>query len=838
MKPLCNDAINNAAIVQPEEMQDLRQSLTDMLGALTDAACAVRPEISCVAQGDGSLQMGRSIVRAPLCLAGKQYASGLGTHAESEIVVRLPVGARRVTGCCGVDDNSFTRQRTTQLTFSVEMDGKDVWRSTPLDVVDEPARFDVRLGGSKQFTLKVKGPISYAHADWADLKIELGKGESITVGRATDVNPFWFSFQYGGKSSAGVLPGWRLKKKSLPEKDGVILHQITRTDPKTGLAVICEIKEYTRFPVLEWGLRLKNTSERKTPMIENIRSLDIIRKIGPFPYLNYWTGDYCERDGYEPFRVSLAHGEAYRFAPVGGRPTDRAWPFYNLEDTTTNRGLIVVVGWSGQWASSFRGLAGHAVHIAAGQELTHFKLLPGEEARTPLSVLMFYRGDRTRSQNLWRRWYRSHVMPRPNGQLMKPHLACWGTDAAGVEFTAATEENQARYIGKFKERGICPDVWWIDAGWYPCHSKDNKGDWTLTGTWEPDLERFPKGLKPVSDCAAKAGADLLLWFEPERVTTGSKLDLEHPEWLLRTGSEGNRLLNLGNPECRQWLTDHVCRLIKDNGIKIYRQDFNFAPLEYWRKNEAQDRQGLNENLYVQGYLQYWDDLLARNPGLWIDSCASGGRRNDLETMRRSVPLHYTDCGYGNHPLKLAFQRTLCEWLPYFKEFTISWDIGGIARFDHQVDSYSFHCAMAPMLCATLDIQRDDYDFALARKMIAIWRRAADLLLHGDYYPLTPYHRSAGQWVARQFDCPETGRGLIQSIRLPAAPEETITLYPRGIRPDARYLFENAETGETRDISGNDLLHKGFSVTLPPRNGAIWFYERRRAGRMKTKSTIR
>ena len=128
---------------------------------------------------------------------------------------------------------------------------------------------------------------------------------------------------------------------------------------------------------------------------------------------------------------------------------------------------------------------------------------------------------------------------------------------------------------------------------------------------------------------------------------GTELRSEHPEWLLRTeGRMTNSLLNLGNPECRQWLTDHVCRLIQDNGIKIYRQDHNFAPLEHWRKNEAQDRQGMNENLHVQGYLQFWDDLLARNPGLWIDSCASGGRRNDLETMRRSVPLHYTDYGYG------------------------------------------------------------------------------------------------------------------------------------------------------------------------------------------------
>jgi alpha-galactosidase len=87
--------------------------------------------------------------------------------------------------------------------------------------------------------------------------------------------------------------------------------------------------------------------------------------------------------------------------------------------------LIVVVGWAGQWASSFRGLEDGAVHVAAGQELTHFKLLPGEEVRTPLSVLMFYRGDVVRSQNLWRRWMLAHNLPRPGGRLPEPILPAY-----------------------------------------------------------------------------------------------------------------------------------------------------------------------------------------------------------------------------------------------------------------------------------------------------------------------------------------------------------------------------------------------------------------------------
>lgn len=110
-------------------------------------------------------------------------------------------------------------------------------------------------------------------------------------------------------------------------------------------------------------------------------------------------------------------------------------------------------------------------------------------------------------------------------------------------------------------------------------------------------------------------------------------------------------------------------------------------------------------------------------------------------------------------------------------------------------------------------------------MIAIWRRAAPLMLQGDYYPLTPTHRSAEKWVARQFYRPEAGEGLVQGIRLPSAPQESLTLQLQGIQPDARYIFENLENGESRHLLGADWIQSGFTITLPPWKGAIWFYYR-------------
>jgi len=626
------------------------------------------------------------------------------------------------------------------------------------------------------------------------------------------------SFMLDGKAVAGIPEDWGSRSSRRRIDANIIETVFEGHDAKTGLKLRIEYMEYLDYPVVEWVAWLANTGSQVTPVLSDILALDGSFE-GTSPVLHHCNGDFYSEEGYTSKETPLRDGDSLGFAPEGGRPCDRAFPYYRI--VFEGCGLSIAIGWPAQWAATFIGLAA-GVHVRAGQEKTHLRLMPDETIRTPRMTVMSWAGDASRAANLWRRWYRDHLLPRPNGRPLRPLLVGHGTDE-GEEFTAATEENQVRYIERWAQRGVPIDVWWIDAGWYPCYDNERKRKWPVTGTWEPDPERFPNGFGPVSDCAARHGADLLIWFEPERVRPGTRLDREHPEWLLKIEGKEDRLLNLGNPQCRQWMTDHVCKLIQNNGIKIYRQDHNFPPLRYWRENEAEDRQGMNENLHVQGYLQFWDDLLGRNPGLWIDSCASGGRRNDLETMRRSVPLHYTDYGYGDHPVKLSFHHILFQWLPYFKEVTLSWDLEGPARYDHRVDSYSYHCGLGPVVICCIDIRRDDYDYDLMKRMLAIWRRAAELMLNGDYYPLTPIHRAADRWVARQFDCPEKGRGFIQGIRLPACPDDSLVVHPKALQPNSGYLFENPESGETRQLTGHAVLRDGFTFDLPKRQGAIWFY---------------
>ena len=552
-----------------------------------------------------------------------------------------------------------------------------------------------------------------------------------------------FSFTYDGQPSGNLLPSWRRTIEETKLDDQRIQRSIGWTDPASGLVVRCEVVEYLDFPTVEWTLHFQNTGARPTPLIAGIQAVDLKldREVAAEYVLHHHTGDNCSAHSYEPHATRLDPGSRHGFAPSGGRPTNGAYPYFNLE--YDGGGLIVVIGWPGQWAARFERDGEAGLRVCAGQELTKFRLLPGEQVRSPLVVLQFWKGDRVRSQNVWRRWMIAHNLPRPGGKLPPPFTsACMGLHQS--------EASEIGYIDAYLNGGVKLDYWWMDAGWYPCHA------WWETGTWEPDPQRFPHGIRAVSDYAHSKGQKLVLWFEPERVHVGSWLFEKHAEWLLGKGDD--RLLNLGNAEARRWLTEHVDTFLTEQGIDLYRQDFNIDPLGFWRANDAADRQGITEIRHVEGYLAYWDELRRRHPEMLIDSCASGGRRNDLETLRRAVPLLRSDFQAPQNPrdptIILGNQchtYGLSFWVPYY---------GTGVHYDNV---YAVRSHLTPAFGIGYPAGADKVDWAMFRRRIDDWKQVAEDF-YGDYYPLTPYTLSEKDWIAWQFHRPEAGQGMIQAFR--------------------------------------------------------------------------
>jgi alpha-galactosidase len=616
-----------------------------------------------------------------------------------------------------------------------------------------------------------------------------------------------FAFTYDGRPSADLLTEWPLERTSRDRGQSQTERILTWADLKTGLQVRSVAIEYHDFPTVEWTLYFKNTGTNATPILENIDALSLALERGTNGefLLHHNIGSPANGSDYGPLETPLGPKANKRIGAAGGRPTNSDWSYFNLE--WPGQGLIVAVGWPGQWAAEFARDEGRGLHLRAGQELTHFKLLPGEEVRSPLIVLQFWKGDWIRAQNLWRRWMMAHSMPRPGGTLPPPQLVA-SSSRQYDEMVKANETNQVMFIDRYLEERIQLDYWWMDAGWYNHHG----GGWPRVGTWEVDTNRFPRGLRAVSDYAHKNGMRILVWFEPERVTADTWLTRNHPEWVLG-GAKGG-LLNLGNDAARAWLTEHIDQLLTEQGIDLYRQDFNMDPLNAWRKHDAPDRQGITEIKHVTGYLAYWDELRRRHPNLLIDSCASGGRRNDLETMRRAVPLWRSDYAFealGHQCMTYGISL----WLPFHGTGTLAArNAPYYGSGFTPVEPYAFWSNVSPSLGFGIDMRVREIDYAALRRLIGQWRELSPNY-YGDFYPLTPWSRDDQAWIAWQFDRPEQGEGMVQVFRRHNSFYESARLKLRGLEPKARYAVVNLDAPAARqEVTGSDLMDKGLGVEIP------------------------
>ncbi len=594
-----------------------------------------------------------------------------------------------------------------------------------------------------------------------------------------------------------------------------------------GLDIRAEYTLYDGFPVAEWVFFITNAGESDSPVISDLFAGGMILR-GRNPVLYHGNGDTCDASGYELWETVLEPG-MFEIASDRGVPCFGAFPYFRL--TFDGWCANCAVGWSGDWKAVFE-TGEEGVRLFAGQKRLRTYLKPGETIRTPSLIVMTCDGSADRARNMWRRWYFAQVIPREGEKAIGPMLCLhtWMIDGK-QEFCGCTEENQISAIDTYIQKGMKPDVWWIDAGWYRCGY-----DWTVTGDWRPNPENWPNGLGPVGEKCCENGIKLLLWFEPERVHRGTWLHVNHPEWILEE-KEGERLnhpnymlLNLGDRECLDWVIETVDSYIKEFKVGIYRQDFNFAPAAAWKAAETGNREGAVENAHIQGYYRYWDTLLERNPGLIIDSCSSGGRRNDIETMKRAVTLHYTDVGYGVHPIKQKQHREMFEWIPYFRAHNYNWDDAngdyppGASR---PVDEFGYQCAMAPALTSMVEYYDSAEMFATGNRMTELWRRAAPYMIEGDYYPLTVCRKSNADYYAMQFDVPEKGEGFVQIVRNTKAEPDVFTAEMQADE-GLIYSFENGLTGEKFEIPGERLAAEGLTVRIPKRSAVLYFYKARKA----------
>jgi len=774
-------------------------------------------------QDHGTFGLGRSCIGTPLAIGSKHYDRGLGTHSTSLLRFAFPVTAKKFEAEIGIDNNHDTQGRLGTVTFAVEAGGKELYRSEICKGGDEPVVVSLDLPpGTKELVLKVgdggDGP-SHDQADWANAKITTITDEILYL---DDIKlPFIeeklpFSFQYDGVHSSELLPHWTFSEKSqkLPDRTQ---SEYRWLDPKTGLAVTAVVETFDHYPAVDWVLYFENTSNKETPLLENVAAVDAnfltARNRQPV-HIHTLTGDQCNKYSWLTTKYDLAPNESKTFVPQGGRSSNGAFPFWNFQDgddDSKSKGLFIALGWSGQWKATFQRNDRGQTNFSAGMERLSTVLTPQEKIRSPRILLMQWDGERQLSHVQFRRLLMYHYAPkRVDGRPIQMPIAGQNFDRyyrrrAGWE----TISGQVGYVDKIHRAGC--DTLWFDAAWFPVGFPNGVGNW-----FTADSEAFPDGVKPLGNLAHARNMKFILWFEPERVAKGTRLADEYPQYIFGITDDGSwsrgnsSLYKLDEPEAREFLTRLIGDRIAEYGVDVFRCDFNIDPLDFWRNNDAPNRQGMTEIRYVEGHYAMWDAIIERFPGLWIDNCASGGRRIDLETIKRSVPLWRSDtcCAPNNENLDQNQQVGLMQYLPLFT---------GSAWTS---EPYVTRSSASMGLITQYNYLDSDYQEKRAQQSI-LETRVNQKIWYGDFYPMTDTDPELSGWTAYQVHRADLDAGLAVCFRRDASLFTGFQMSLRNIDSEAVYRVEvrpDYDSVTTLEMKGCDL--KVYEARLPEKRTSL------------------
>ena len=635
------------------------------------------------------------------------------------------------------------------------------------------------------------------------------------------------SFQYG------ETPFWKVHKTVSDQNEkGAFIKEILLPD---GLKISKTVRAFEAFGAYEWVTWFENTSDKESGIISELYDGDfqipfdrdeIPPSKGCLPgeqtaKIYNPIGSIWSRTEFSCEPQTILPGETKYFATNGGRSSQQNAPFFDISQK--GKGVIFAVGWTGQWRCII-SRDNNEIRVQAGIENVRFKLYPGEKIRTASVLVMPYECGQEEAHNQFRR-------------LLKQEFSLVGQQGRETEgplshmfWGAMTSNQMLGVIRKIQEHDLGFEYIWVDAGWYGSSTQDCpnefEGDWPVhTGDWNVNLHYHPDEFEEVSKAVRKSGMKFMLWLEPERCNEKSPIARSHPEWFLKRKEnvEGSDywLLNLGNQDALRYAVELISRYVQKLDLSCYRQDFNVDPLPYWDENEEEDRKGILQIKHIMGLYAFWDTLLQRFPHLMIDNCASGGRRIDIETLRRSMVMWRSDyqCTWNFDPeTSQTHSSSFSWWLPY-----TGTGAGGIIGDTYRTRS-CYAASLTMNYWGYVGREFKESDVQWVRRINEEYKKVRPFL-SCDFYPVILSPMDDSNWVVSQYNRPEHGDGVILAFRRPLSVCDRAQIQLKGLQEYKQYVFYDADSTDSFEISGKELLERPLSLFLPEkRSSKLIFYK--------------
>jgi alpha-galactosidase len=634
-----------------------------------------------------------------------------------------------------------------------------------------------------------------------------------------------FAVEADGRRIDGRTPGLVVEGVTLSEDaPGRRELAVALRHDGAGLAIVYHLALYADTALAESWVTVRN-SGAGTRRVTRLDSLALDLPAGAYA-LHSFTGDWGLE--FEPQAAPLA-------APAllesrSGRSSKGHLPWFALARDGASL-LAGAVAWSGNWAVRLEpGSAGVALSGGLHDWAFAAELGPGEAITAPPFVVALAHGvelDAVAAQfaAVGRRFWYPH---NPLADRLPVEWNHWWS----YEDKTLDEAVFRRNVDAAAALGI--EVCTLDAGWFGAseagtHWYEQRGDWDLV-----NVERFPSGLRALSDYVHERGMAFGLWCEIEAIGAAARLAQARPELVATRGGAPLGYVCLGSAAGQEWALATLDRIISEYRCDWVKLDFNLDPGAGC--DRADHGHGAGDGLYAhyRGYYGLLEKVRRRHPGVVLENCSSGGLRIDLGIARHTHMAFLSDPDWPEHSLQCFWGASLllapdallhwgyCEWA-HAEHRRQHFNPRDPQLRPHQVD---FYTRIAMLRRFGFSQRLPDLPAWVAeryREHIAVYRgEVRRFVREGALHRLTGQPRrfeEGDRWAGFQYALPHGAEHLLAAFRLPGGEAER-ALRPVGLEAERVYTLRWLGEGREERRRGATLLAEGLRFALPEEGSAL------------------
>lgn len=306
-------------------------------------------------------------------------------------------------------------------------------------------------------------------------------------------------------------------------------------------------------------------------------------------------------------------------------------PMGYLENTDADTSLFWEIEHNGSWHAEIGDQNNHFYLNLSGptevQSHWFVNLKPGDHFTSVPVAVGVAKADFAQAMGKLTTYRRAIRRPNEDDE----NLPIIFNDYMNCLFGDPTTEKELPLIDAAAEMGC--EYYVIDAGWYA------PGQWwDSVGEWQECRDRFPNGLKEVTDDIRAKGMIAGVWLELEVMGINCEKAKRVPDdWFFvrhgkRVFDRSRYQLDFRNPEVIAHANEVIDRVVKEYGVGYIKMDYNIEPGIGTELYADSVGQGMYE--HEQAYLHWLDDVFSRYPELVIENCSSGGLRMDYALLSR------------------------------------------------------------------------------------------------------------------------------------------------------------------------------------------------------------